>query len=130
MKIYDILLKNGTIIDPSNKINSKLDIAISSTKIAKVSKSIDESKSKQTIDAKDLELTAQFAPIPVDPPEEEEDDLLWLWILIAVVGSLCLFITMCCMCPGQVCTGCRDSMGYGGCGPCLDDGDVEIGGKP
>ena len=54
MKIYDILLKNGTIIDPSNKINSKLDIAISSTKIAKVSKSIDESKSKQTIDAKDL----------------------------------------------------------------------------
>ena len=23
MKIYDILLKNGTIIDPSNKINSK-----------------------------------------------------------------------------------------------------------
>ena len=41
MKIYDILLKNGTIIDPSNKINSKLDIAISSTKIAKVSKSID-----------------------------------------------------------------------------------------
>jgi len=54
MKIYDILLKNGTIIDPSNNINSKLDIAISSTKIAKVSKSIDESKSKQTIDAKDL----------------------------------------------------------------------------
>ena len=43
MKIYDILLKNGTIIDPSNKINSKLDIAISSTKIAKVSKLIDES---------------------------------------------------------------------------------------
>ncbi|GIR91526.1 MAG: hypothetical protein CM15mP91_2960 [Chloroflexota bacterium] len=36
MKIYDILLKNGTIIDPSNNINSKLDIAISGTKIAKV----------------------------------------------------------------------------------------------
>ena len=54
MKIYDILFKNGTIIDPSNNINSKLDIAISGTKIAKVSKSIDESKSKQTIDAKDL----------------------------------------------------------------------------
>ena len=54
MKIYDILLKNGTIIDPSNNINSKLDIAISKTKIAKVSKSIDESKSKLTIDAKDL----------------------------------------------------------------------------
>ena len=46
MKIYDILLKNGTIIDPSNNINSKLDIAISGKKIAKVSKSIDESKSK------------------------------------------------------------------------------------
>jgi len=54
MKIYDILIKNGTIIDPSNNINSKLDIAISGTKIAKVSKSIDESKSKETIDAKGL----------------------------------------------------------------------------
>ena len=41
MKIYDVLLKNGTLIDPGNKINNKSDIAISSTKIAKVSKSID-----------------------------------------------------------------------------------------
>ena len=54
MKIYDILIKNGTIMDPANNINSKLDIAISNKKIAKVSKSIDESISKQTIDAKDL----------------------------------------------------------------------------
>ena len=42
MKIYDVLLKNGTLIDPGNKINKKSNIAISGTKIAKVSKSIDE----------------------------------------------------------------------------------------
>ena len=54
MKIYDVLLKNGTLIDPGNKINNKSDIAISSTKIAKVSKSIDESTARLTIDAKDL----------------------------------------------------------------------------
>ena len=29
MKMYDVLLKNGTLIDPGNNINSKLDIAIS-----------------------------------------------------------------------------------------------------
>ena len=54
MKIYDVLLKNVTLIYPGNKINSKSDIAISSTKIAKVSKSIDESTARLTIDAKDL----------------------------------------------------------------------------
>lgn len=54
MKIYDVLIKNGTLIDPANKINSKMDIAISGTKIAKVSKTIDESASKLTIDAKSL----------------------------------------------------------------------------
>ena len=54
MKIYDVLIKNGTLIDPANKINSKMDIAISGTKIAKVSKTIDESTSKLTIDAKNL----------------------------------------------------------------------------
>ena len=54
MKIYDVLIKNGTLIDPANKINSKTDIAISGTKIAKVSKTIDESTSKLTIDAKSL----------------------------------------------------------------------------
>ena len=54
MKIYDVLIKNGTLIDPANKINSKMDIAISGTKIAKVSKTIDESSSKLTIDAKNL----------------------------------------------------------------------------
>jgi len=54
MKKYDVLLKNGTLIDPGNKINNKSDIAISSTKIAKVSKSIDESTARLTIDAKGL----------------------------------------------------------------------------
>lgn len=54
MKMYDVLLKNGTLIDPGNNINSRSDIAISSTKIAKISKSIDESTSKLTIDARDL----------------------------------------------------------------------------
>ena len=39
MKMYDVLLKNGTLIDPGNNINSRSDIAISSTKIAKISKS-------------------------------------------------------------------------------------------
>ena len=54
MKIYDVLIKNGTLIDPGNNINSKMDVAISGSKIAKISKSIDEKRSKSIIDAKNL----------------------------------------------------------------------------
>ena len=37
---YDLLIKNGHVIDPKNRIDSVLDIAIAKGKIAKVGKNI------------------------------------------------------------------------------------------
>lgn len=54
MKAFDILLKNGKLIDPGNKLNGSFDIALSKTKIAKISSSIPEESSKLTIDASNM----------------------------------------------------------------------------
>lgn len=51
---YDLLIKNGHVIDPKNHLNAKMDIAIASGKIAKVANEIDSVQSKKTIDAKGL----------------------------------------------------------------------------
>lgn len=51
---YDLLLKNGTLIDPKNKIHAKMDIAIKNGKIAGVDKRISSIYSKKTIDIKGL----------------------------------------------------------------------------
>lgn len=48
---YDLLLKNGHLIDPKNQIDSKMDVAISEGKIAKVSKNIPASQATEVIDA-------------------------------------------------------------------------------
>src|SRR5688572_20384658 len=48
---YDILIKNGNIIDPKNHIDSRKDIAVVNGKIAKVENDIPASQSKKTIDA-------------------------------------------------------------------------------
>jgi dihydroorotase len=51
---YDLLIKNGHLIDPKNGINQKMDIAINNGKIAAVEKFIIEGTSKKIIDAKGL----------------------------------------------------------------------------
>lgn len=56
-KAYDILIKNGTVIDPKNNIQEVLDIAVKSGKIVKVGKGIDTALSKQVVNAKGLLVT-------------------------------------------------------------------------
>ena len=45
---FDLLLKNGRVIDPVNEIDDDLDVGISGTIIGAVEKSIDPSRSKKT----------------------------------------------------------------------------------
>ena len=54
---YDLLIKNGHVIDPKNKIDSTLDIAVANGKIAKVEKNISGAQAKKVIDAKGLFVT-------------------------------------------------------------------------
>lgn len=56
-QVYDMLLKNGHLIDPKNDIDEKMDVAIADGKIAAVAKSISPSMAKQTIDVSGLLVT-------------------------------------------------------------------------
>jgi dihydroorotase len=62
---YDILLKGGHIIDPKNKINEKMDLAISQGKIARIAADISASSAKKVIDVKDLYITPGLVDIHV-----------------------------------------------------------------
>jgi dihydroorotase len=48
---YDLLIKNGHVIDPKNNIDTIKDIAIANGKIIKVANDISAVQSKKTIDA-------------------------------------------------------------------------------
>jgi dihydroorotase len=54
---YDIIIKGGHVIDPKNKIDAVMDLAIKDKKIAIVTKSIDSEEGKKIIDAKGLYVT-------------------------------------------------------------------------
>ena len=54
---YDLLLKNGHVIDPKNKIDAKMDVAVAAGRIAKVAAGIDVSTAKQVIDVNGLYVT-------------------------------------------------------------------------
>ena len=51
---YDLLIKNGHVIDPKNHVNAKRDVAVADGKIAKVADDIPAAQSKKTIDAAGL----------------------------------------------------------------------------
>jgi dihydroorotase len=53
----DLLLKGGQVIDPKNKINAKMDVAISDGKILKVAANIPASSAKKTVDVSGLYVT-------------------------------------------------------------------------
>ena len=54
-----LLIKNGLVIDPANKIEEKLDILVENGKIVKIGKNISDSKAK-IINAKDRIVTPGF----------------------------------------------------------------------
>lgn len=54
---YDLLLKGGYMIDPKNKIDGKMDLAITGGKIAQVAPSIPAADAKKVIDVTGLIVT-------------------------------------------------------------------------
>ena len=54
---YDVVLKNGSVIDPKNNVNAVRDVAIKDGKIAAVAASIDGAQAKKVIDVKGLYVT-------------------------------------------------------------------------
>ena len=62
---YDLLLKNGTVIDPKNNINARRDVAIAGGKIAAVEASIDPARAKKVIDVAGLYVSPGFIDLHV-----------------------------------------------------------------
>ena len=60
---YDLLIKNGHVIDPKNAIDGEMDVAINDGKIARVAKNIPESSAKKVADAKGMYVTPGFIDI-------------------------------------------------------------------
>ncbi len=54
---YDLLIKNGRVIDPKNKVDGKMDVAVADGKISKVAKDIPTAQAKKVIDATGLLVT-------------------------------------------------------------------------
>jgi len=55
--MYDLLIKGGRVIDPSQNLDGALDIAITGDKISAVAKGIAAPKSKKVIDAREKIIT-------------------------------------------------------------------------
>ena len=49
--MYDLLLKGGTVLDPSRSIHERLDVAVSGDRISHIAKSIPETEAARVIDA-------------------------------------------------------------------------------
>lgn len=63
--IYDILLKNGHVIDPLNHIDRKMDVAITAQKVAAVEADINPALAKQTVDVTGRYVTPGILDIHV-----------------------------------------------------------------
>jgi len=64
-KRYDLLIKNGHVIDPKNSINERRDVAIIAGKIAAVEKNIDPTLATKVVDASGLYVTPGIIDIHV-----------------------------------------------------------------
>jgi dihydroorotase len=62
---YELLLKGGHVIDPKNRINAPMDVAIADGKIARVAADIPASQAKKTVDVGGLRVTPGLIDIHV-----------------------------------------------------------------
>lgn len=64
-KRYDLLIKNGHVIDPKNNINEQRDVAVAAGKIAEVARNIDPATATLVVDANGLYVTPGLIDIHV-----------------------------------------------------------------
>lgn len=62
---YDIVLKGGHVIDPKNRINGLMDVAVTNGRIARVAADIPAAQARKTVNAKGLFVTPGLIDIHV-----------------------------------------------------------------
>ena len=70
---YDLLLKGGHVIDPKNKIDAVMDVAVANGKIAAVGANIPAAQAKQTVAASGFIVTPGLIDIHVHVFQRPED---------------------------------------------------------
>ncbi|MCZ2075420.1 MAG: amidohydrolase/deacetylase family metallohydrolase [Bryobacteraceae bacterium] len=72
---YDLLLKGGHVIDPKNKINAPMDVAVAGGKITRIGAGIPASQARRTVDVSGLTVTPGLIDIHVHvyPRPENKD---------------------------------------------------------
>jgi dihydroorotase len=56
-QIYDLVIKNGQVVDPANKRNGRMDIAVSGNKIARVAPNLPASQARAVVEAGEYYVT-------------------------------------------------------------------------
>ena len=62
---YDLLLKGGHVIDPKNKINGVMDVAVANSRVARVAANIPASEARKVVDVAGLTVTPGLIDIHV-----------------------------------------------------------------
>jgi dihydroorotase len=77
-EVFDVVLKNGRVIDPKNKRDGRMDIAITKGRIRKIAPSIPPVQARKVVELGDyivapglIDLNANFGPRGVDPDHNE-----------------------------------------------------------
>jgi len=55
--MFDLLIRGGTLIDPSQSIHDKRDVAVADGKIAAIGKNLDTAQANEVIEASDKLVT-------------------------------------------------------------------------
>ena len=64
-KRYDVLIKNGHVIDPKNNVNERRDVAVAAGRIAEVARNIDPATATLVIDGSGLYVAPGLIDIHV-----------------------------------------------------------------
>jgi dihydroorotase len=70
---YDLLLKGGRVVDPKNRINAAMDVAISDGRIAAVAANIAASQAKKVVNVQGLTVTPGLIDIHVHVYQRPEN---------------------------------------------------------
>ena len=62
---YDLLIKGGTVVDPSQELNAMRDVALSDGKVAAIEQSIAEGQAREVVDATGLIVTPGLVDLHV-----------------------------------------------------------------
>ena len=73
---FDLLLKGGWVIDPKNRINSRMDVAVTGGNIARVAASIPEQDAKKTMNVTGFTVTPGLIDIHVHVYQRPESSSL------------------------------------------------------